>query len=225
MKFWSVCAPLLLAVASSACESASARALAGPTDVSGETAGPRRIVVLGDSLAVSPSRVEGFPSVLQQKLDAERLPWTTVNAGLRGDTTSGGLRRLDTVLAERPDILVVALGANDGLRGVEASTIAGNLAEIITRAKSRRTRVLLAGMETPPLRGWAYTLSFHNIFPALAREHAVPLVPFLLAGVALDPEMNGDDMIHPNAAGARRIADTVWPYLESMVRAAPEAAP
>ncbi len=211
-----LCYPVALAVLASACDSASASSPTSPTQAAVVSA--KRIVVLGDSLAISPSRDDGFPTALQQKLDQNRLDWRIVNAGIRGDTTTGGLRRLDGVLAQAPDILIVALGANDGLRGVEVSVISRNLNEIITRAKARGARVLLCGMETPPLRGWAYTVAFHNIFPDLARDHSVPLVPFLLAGVALDPEMNGDDMIHPNAAGARRIADTVWPYLEALIR-------
>jgi acyl-CoA thioesterase-1 len=177
----------------------------------------KRIAVLGDSLAVSPSRDEGFPAVLDDRIDDEDLPWKVVNYGVRGDTTTGGLRRLDEILREAPAILIVALGANDGLRGVDTRTISRNLAEILTRATARGVRVLLCGMETPPLRGWAYTVAFHHVFPTLAREHNVPLVPFLLAGVALDPEMNLEDMIHPNKAGARRIADTIWPFLLPML--------
>ena len=178
----------------------------------------KRLAVLGDSLAVSPSREQGFPSVLQKRIDEARLDWTVINAGVRGDTTAGGLRRLEPVLADRPNVVLVALGANDGLRGVETTTISRNLSEIISRSKASGARVLLAGMETPPLHGWNYTVAFHHVFPNLAREHDVPLVPFLLTGVALDPEMNMEDMIHPNAAGARRIADTVWPYLEPLLK-------
>ena len=179
---------------------------------------PSRIAVLGDSLAVSPSRDEAFPAVLRKRIETERRPWTISNHGVRGDTTAGGLRRMDDVLRERPSILILALGANDGLRGVEPGAITRNLSTIIERAKQADVRVLLCGMETPPLRGWAYTLAFHNVFPTLARNHDVPLVPFLLAGVALNREMNIDDMVHPNAAGARRIAETIWPFLEPMLR-------
>jgi acyl-CoA thioesterase-1 len=178
------------------------------------------IAVLGDSLAVSPSRTDGFPAVLEERLEDRAPAWQVENFGIRGDTTTGGLRRLDEVLRRRPAILVLALGANDGLRGVEIKAIKQNLAAIITRAKAQGVQVLLCGMETPPLRGWDYTLAFHNIFPALAREHNVPLVPFLLAGVALDPEMNLGDMIHPNKAGAKRIADTVWPFLQALLSTA-----
>ena len=209
--------PVALAVLAGACDAASAAAPTAPSQAT--MSEPQRIVVLGDSLAVSPSRENGFPSVLQQRLDRDRRPWRVINAGVRGDTTTGGLRRLDEALGHKPHILIVALGANDGLRGVDTAVITRNLTEILTRAKAGGVKVLLCGMETPPLRGWSYTVAFHNVFPALAREHDVPLVPFLLAGVALDPEMNGDDMIHPNAAGARRIADTVWPYLEPLLLA------
>ncbi|HXG88505.1 MAG TPA: arylesterase [Vicinamibacterales bacterium] len=205
---------LVFAVLATACNSA---AVTSPSQVA-TVASPKPIAVLGDSLSVSPSRSDGFPSILQTRINDARLPWTVINAGVRGDTSSGGLQRLDDLLAQTPEILILALGANDGLRGVDVGILARNLSEIITRTKARGVRVLLCGMETPPLHGWNYTLAFHNVFPALAREHNVPLVPFLLAGVALDPAMNMDDMIHPNAAGAKRIADTVWVYVQPLIR-------
>jgi acyl-CoA thioesterase I len=176
-----------------------------------------RIAVLGDSLAVSPTEAESFPAVLQSWLEARRLPWVMTNAGVRGDTTSGALRRLDSVLAGEPRILIVALGANDGLRGVDVSIITRNLSEIVERAQARGVKVLLCGMETPPLNGWSYTVAFHQIYPGLAEKYNVPLVPFLLTNVVFNPQMNGPDLIHPNAAGARQIANTVWPYLEPLV--------
>ena len=178
-----------------------------------------RIAVLGDSLAVSPSRAEGFPAVLQSRLNAARLQWEVSNFGVRGDTTTGGLRRIDEVLGGNPDIVIVALGANDGLRGVPLHTVTRNLSTIIERAQARGAKVLLCGMETPPINGWNYSVGFHHVFPDLAGKYGVPLVPFLLELVALNPDMNGDDLIHPNAAGARQIAQTIWPYLEPMVMA------
>jgi acyl-CoA thioesterase I len=180
----------------------------------------RHIVVLGDSLAVSPSRSQSFPAVLQARLDAGHPGWTIRNESVSGDTTAGGVRRLDAALTSETRILVLALGANDGLRGVEIATIERNLTAIIERTQARGIRVLLCGMETPPINGWNYSVEFHRLFPGLAARHGLPLVPFLLDGVALNPEFNGDDTIHPNAAGARRIADTVWPYLEPLVRQA-----
>lgn len=184
-----------------------------------------RIAVLGDSLAISPSRAEGFPAVLQSRLESRRLSWTVTNFGARGDTTTGGLRRLEEVLNVEPDILIVALGANDGLRGVPLATITSNLSAIIERAQARGVKVLLCGMETLPINGWNYTMQFHHLFPDLARKYDVPLVPFLLTTVALNPEMNGDDLIHPNAAGARQIAETIWPYLEPLVATFSSAPP
>jgi acyl-CoA thioesterase I len=176
-------------------------------------------VVLGDSLAVSPSREQSFPAALQSRLDQQRLRWTVTNAGVNGDTTSGGLRRVDPLIAgDDVRVLVVALGANDGVRGADLSLVERNLAGIIERAQARRIQVLLCGMETPPLHGWDYTVDFHRLFPRLAARYQVPLVPFLLDGVALVPSLNGADGIHPNAAGARRIADTLWPYLEPLVQ-------
>ena len=190
-----------------------------------------RVVVLGDSLAVSPSAQLNFTSELQARADAAGVRMRISNASTWGDTTADGVRRLDSALAINPQILVVALGANDGLRGVSLTTVERNLDEIITRARDRGIRVLLTGMEAPPdisrggLAGFDYSIQFHLLFPRLAARHNLPLVPFLLAGVILNSDMNGTDGIHPNAAGARRIAATVWPYLETLVRdVAPAAA-
>jgi acyl-CoA thioesterase I len=178
----------------------------------------RRLVVLGDSLAVSPSRTEGFPAVLEQRLNAQHAGWVVSNAGVSGDTTSGGLRRFDQAVADGTQILILELGANDGLRGVDVSTVERNLSAMIERAQGRGIRVLLCGMETPPLHGWNYTVDFHEVFPRLAKKYNLPLVPFLLEGVVLNPDLNGDDEIHPNALGAQRIAETVWPYLEPLTQ-------
>jgi acyl-CoA thioesterase I len=156
--------------------------------------------------------------VLQARVTELGLPWQVINAGVGGDTTSGGLRRVDALLTGEVGVLVVALGANDGLRGVAVSVVEANLSTIIERAQERNIRVLLCGMETPPLHGLRYSLAFHQLFPRVAVKYDVPLVPFLLSGVVLDPDLNGNDGIHPNAAGARQIAETVWPYLEPLVR-------
>ena len=177
----------------------------------------QRLVVLGDSLAVYPSRDQSFPAVLQHRLSERRWPWIVVNASVNGHTTADGLRQLDGVLHDDLGVLVVALGANDGLRGIDLRVIESNLTAMITRAQARAVKVLLCGMQTPPIRGWAYTIGFHRVFVGLSTAHGVPLVPFLLAGVALNRDFNGPDGIHPNAAGARRIADTLWPYLERLL--------
>lgn len=204
-------------VAAASCNSTSAPTAPGEA----AAAAVRHIVVLGDSLAVSPSRSQGFPAVLQARLDESHPGWTIRNDSVSGDTTAGGVRRLDGAITAETRILVLELGANDGLRGIEIATIERNLATIIERAQARGIRVLLCGMETPPWNGWNYSVEFHRVFPRLAARHNVPLVPFLLEGVALNADLNGDDLIHPNAAGARIIAETIWPYLQPMVTTAP----
>jgi acyl-CoA thioesterase-1 len=202
-------------VASTACGSGT-NTLAGPS----ATEPPRgRIVVLGDSLAVSPSRTQNFVTELQSRLDATHPGWTIKNAGVSGDTTAGGVRRIDAELSADVRILVLELGANDGLRGIATSSVEQNLATIIERAQARGVQVLLCGMETPPFNGWNYSVEFHRIFPRLASRYGIPLVPFLLEGVALNADLNGEDTIHPNAAGARAIAATVWPYLQPLLTA------
>jgi len=176
-----------------------------------------KIVVLGDSLAVSPSNTDNFVTHLRRRLEDVGLRWEVVNAGVRGAVTADGLDRIDRLLTNDVRILILELGANDGLRGVAASTVERNLAAMIERAHSRGIKVLLCGMETPPLRGWDYMVEFHQVFPSLANRYSTGLVPFLLAGVALNPTLSGPDGIHPNAEGARRIAATIWPYLEALV--------
>jgi len=185
--------------------------------------GPGRIVVLGDSLAVSPNAGESFPARLQQKLESQSSGWTVVNAGVFGDTTTGGRRRAESLLGKDVRLLILALGANDGLRGVPLATVEANLSAIIETSQQRGIAVLLCGMETPPMRGWEYTLGFHGLFPRLAQRYDLRLVPFLLTGVALVPDMNQRDGVHPNAEGARRIAENVWPYLEEMLHPLPQA--
>jgi acyl-CoA thioesterase-1 len=204
-----------MAALSSGCRSGSTPTAPDPS--TGGAPAKREIVVLGDSLAVSPSQSQSFPAILQARLDATHPGWTVRNASVSGDTTSGGVRRVDAALTGDTRVLILELGANDGLRGVEITTVERNLATIIERAQARGIRVLLCGMETPPFHGWNYSVEFHRVFPRVAARYSVPLVPFLLAGVALNPEFNGDDEIHPNAAGARVIAETVWPYLEPLV--------
>ena len=174
-------------------------------------------LVLGDSLAISPSSTQNFAVELQARLRAVNPAWTVVNAGVRGDTSGGGLNRCDYWLGGCPEILVLALGANDGLRGIPAAQVERNLATIIERAQSRGIRVLLCGMQAPPLWGWDHARAFQEVFPRLAARYKVPLVPFLLQGVMLNRAMNGPDGIHPNAAGARAIADLVWPHLQPLV--------
>jgi acyl-CoA thioesterase-1 len=178
-----------------------------------DAADPRVIVILGDSLTaglgVAPD--EAYPARLQARLTREGYPYRVVNAGVSGDTTAGGLRRLPWVLRQRPEIVIVALGANDGLRGQSVAAMRANLTEIVRQARAAGARVLLAGMRLPPNYGNGYVREFEAVFPAVARQQNVALVPFLLDGVAANPALNQADGMHPNAEGQNTIADRLWP--------------
>jgi len=181
-----------------------------------------RIVFLGDSLTAGLGLVESeaYPALLQQKLEAEGYELEVVNAGVSGDTSAGGLRRLDWALDGDVKILVLALGANDGLRGLSIDEMRRNLTAIIERAQARGVAVLLAGMEAPPNYGPEYTVKFRQVYRDLARAHRVVFVPFLLDGVAGQSRFNQGDGIHPNVEGARLVAETIWRALRPMVDAA-----
>jgi acyl-CoA thioesterase-1 len=178
-----------------------------------------RVVFLGDSLTaglgLSPD--EAYPSLLQQRLDKEGFKYEVINAGVSGDTSAGGLARLDWALEGDVRVLIVALGGNDGLRGLPAEELKGNLSKIIEHAQKRHIRVILAGMEAPPNFGQSYIVSFHQVYPELARQYNVSLVPFLLQGVAGIDALNQRDGIHPTAEGARIVADNIWPVLRPML--------
>jgi acyl-CoA thioesterase-1 len=145
------------------------------------------------------------------------LPFEVVNAGVARATSSDALKRLDSALQGDVRVLVVALGANDGLRGVPVAQLEANLGRIIEAAQARDIAVLLCAMEALPLYGWAYTTAFHNAFVQLADRYTVPIVPFILMNVIGDPRLMQPDRAHPNAEGARAIADTIWPHLERML--------
>lgn len=171
---------------------------------------------LGDSLTAGlglPSD-QSYPSLIGKKLTDRGYDYDIVNAGVSGDTSAGGLRRLDWSLEGDVRVLVVALGANDGLRGLPASEMKKNLKTVLDRAVARNIPVILAGMEAPPNNGPDYTREFRNVYTELAQEYPVRFVPFLLAGVAGNRSLNQDDGIHPNARGAQMVADLVWAELE-----------
>jgi len=188
--------------------------------------GPR-VVFLGTSITAGfglELEAEGYVAVLARVAEAEGRPFQAVNAGVSGETSAGGLRRLDWILREPLDVLVIELGGNDGLRGQAPDAMAANLTEIIRRARTRypEARFVLAGMEAPPNLGEAYTSAFRAVFPAVADEEDAVLVPFLLVGVAGVPELNQNDRIHPTPEGHRRIAETVWPILRDVLNTLPE---
>jgi acyl-CoA thioesterase-1 len=178
-----------------------------------------KIVVLGDSLTAGLGipKEEAYPAILEQRLKDRGLDFDVVNAGVSGDTSAGGLSRLDWALDGDVRVLIVALGGNDGLRGLPPEELKQNLAHIIERAQARGITVILAGMEAPPNFGRDYTKQFHDVYPELARRYHVPLVPFLLYNVAGIEQLNQRDGIHPTAAGARIVADNVWRVLEPVV--------
>jgi acyl-CoA thioesterase-1 len=180
-----------------------------------------RIIFLGDSLTAGLGLAadRSFPALIQARLKAAGYGYSVVNAGVSGDTSAGGLRRLEWALGEGdPRILVVALGGNDGLRGLPPAALQENLAAIIEAGKRRNLTVLLAGMEAPPNYGAEYTSAFRQTFLDLARIHHVTLIPFLLQGVAGDAALNQADGIHPNERGARVVADLVWQALEPALK-------
>ena len=181
-----------------------------------------RLVVLGDSIAAGYGlrRDESFPARLQERIDREGLGFEVVNAGVSGDTSAGGLRRLDWALDGDVRVLVVELGGNDGLRGLPPDELKKNLTAIVRAARERHLAVLLCGMEAPPNAGPAYATAFREAFSAVARDERVPLVRFVLDKVAGIEGLNQDDGIHPNARGARIVADTVWPALRPLLDAA-----
>ena len=180
------------------------------------------VVALGDSLTagLGVAADEAFPARLEARLRSEDYAYRVVNAGVSGDTTAGGLRRVDWVLRARPEVVIVALGANDGLRGQEPRAMRANLDEIVRHLQAAGARVLLVGMRMPPNYGGDYTKEFEAVFPAVARRAKVALMPFLLDGVAGVPRLNQADGIHPTAEGQQVIADHLWPYLRPLLRPA-----
>ena len=178
-------------------------------------AAPTRIVAFGDSLTagygVAPE--EAFPARLQAWLHDHGIEAEVVNAGVSGDTSAGGLARLDWTLAEPADAVLLEFGANDALRAVDPQSTYKNLDAILSKLEARKVKVLLLGMESPANWGPEYQQSFNAIYPALAERHRVPLYPFFLEGVALDPTLNQPDMLHPNARGVDTIVARVGPYV------------
>lgn len=179
-----------------------------------------RVVFLGDSLTAGMGleAEEAFPAVLGRLLDAEGLPIEAVNAGVSGDSTAGGLRRLDWILRQTPAVVVIGLGANDGLRAIGLQASEDNLRATIERSRAAGARVLLLGMQIPPNYGPEYATRFRELYPKVAREMQVPLVPFLLEGVGGDFDLNQPDGIHPTAEGHRRLAENVLPHLREIVQ-------
>jgi len=181
------------------------------------------LVALGDSLTAGyglPAD-KAFPVQLEAALRKTGIAARVINAGVSGDTSAGGLARLDWVLGDKPEAAIVALGANDMLRGIDPKVTEANLDKIITRLKSRGIRVLLVGMLAQPTLGSDYRKSFDDIYPRLAAKHGVPLYPFFLDGVAMDPKLNQGDGIHPSAEGVAVMVRGVLPQVRTLLEAKP----
>jgi acyl-CoA thioesterase-1 len=182
----------------------------------GPAAVPAQVLIIGDSLTaglgVMPE--QAYPDLVQEMLNkADKGRVKVINAGISGSTSAGSYSRLKWYLKARPSVLVLALGANDGLRGLPVEDMEKNLDKAIVLAKEAGIKVILCGMEVPPNYGPGYTARFRKVFPDLAGKHGVPLIPFLLEGVAGQADLNQADGIHPNAAGHKIIAHTVFPYI------------
>lgn len=177
------------------------------------------IIAFGDSLTaglgVAPG--ESYPEYLQRKIDEAGLDYDVVNEGMSGDTTAAGLQRVDIVAARKPEWVILAFGGNDGLRGLSVGRMKENLAQMIERLQASRIKVLLAGIKLPPNYGRRYTEPFERIYPELAEQYDIPLIPFLLEGVGGHNEMMQDDGAHPTAEGNRIVAENVWGTLKPLL--------
>jgi acyl-CoA thioesterase-1 len=221
--------PLLALLVAVACgcgktdgENAQRQAPAVGADAAQDPAAPParpRIVILGDSLTAGYGLLESqaYPTLLQQHIDSDGYEFEIVNAGVSGDTTAGGLRRLDWALEGNVRVLIVALGGNDGLRGLGVPEMKQNLTTIVQRAKEKGIAVILAGMEAPPNFGQEYATAFRQAFRDVALKERVLFIPFLLQNVAGHSELNQGDGIHPNVQGAAVVANTVWNALRPML--------
>jgi acyl-CoA thioesterase I len=192
-------------------------ALESPVDAA---PGPARVIVaLGDSLTaglgVAPD--EAYPALLEARLQREGYRYRVVNAGVSGDTSAGGLRRLDWALRQKPEVAIVELGANDGLRGQSPAATRANLRAILDRLHAAGVRVLLAGMRVPPNYGEEFSRDFARVFADLGQRPGVSLMPFLLEGVAANPRLTQADGIHPTAEGYRVVAERMYPYLTPLL--------
>ncbi len=184
---------------------------------------PRTLVFFGDSLTagygLENPATEAYPARIQEKIDSAGLAWRAVNAGLSGETTAGGLRRIDWVLRQPVDLFVLALGANDGLRGISPAVSRQNLQQIIdrVRAKYPAAKLVVAGMQMPPGMGADFVREFQEIFPAVAEKNHAALLPFLLEGVGGSARLNQADRIHPTAEGHAVIAENIWKLLRPLL--------
>lgn len=182
----------------------------------------KSILIFGDSITagygIDPSRA--FPAVLQEKIDSLSLNYTVINGGLSGETSAGGLRRINWVLQRKVDVMILELGGNDGLRGIDLSSTKQNLQQIVERAKAKYPdmKIIIAGMQVPPNLGIEYTREFQTLYPDLAEKNNLQLIPTILDKVGGYDEYMQADQIHPNVEGHRIVADTIWDSLYPIIR-------
>lgn len=222
-NFWSLLGFLLLTGIS--CnkveQSGQDTKLNKPDSVKTEEKPVRTILFFGNSLTagygVDPD--DAFPYLIQLKLDSLSIPYRVINGGLSGETTASGVNRIEWVLREPVEIMMLELGGNDGLRGIAPEETKRNLQQIIDRAQGKypEITIIIAGMEAPPNMGDQFTSDFRSVFPEIASENDLPIIPFLLEGVAGEPEYNLDDGIHPNEQGHKMVADNVWTVLAQVL--------
>ncbi len=221
-KFWGI---IFLGLLTATCNNSTQQSASADTVVTKEQVEPipagKTILFFGNSLTagygLQPE--EAFTALIQKKLDSLQLPYTTVNAGVSGETSSAGNSRIDWILKNQVDIFVLELGANDGLRGIPVTETVRNLQSIIDKVKSKypEAKLVLAGMQVPPNMGQQYSVDFKNAFNSLAEKNDMALIPFLLQGVGGEPSLNLPDGIHPNAEGEKIVAENVWNVLQPIL--------
>jgi acyl-CoA thioesterase I len=211
----------LLAVWLTSCSASTEKKQAEEGNQVVATTANKTILFFGNSLTagygIDPE--ESFAGRIQTRLDSLKKEFRVINGGLSGETTAGGLSRLDWFLEEEPYLFVLELGGNDGLRGIALTETKKNLLAIVDKvqAKYPNTKIILAGMQIPPNMGQEYTEEFKAIYPAVAKEKNIELIPFLLEGVAGNPDLNLPDGIHPTAEGHRLVMETLWPYISKVL--------
>lgn len=191
---------------------------AATQDTAVQKGATKTILFFGNSLTAGYGLepAQAFPTLIQKKIDSLNLPYTTVNAGVSGETSSGGNSRIDWILKQPVDVFVLELGANDGLRGIPVAETKKNLQAIIDKVKAKypQAKIVIAGMQVPPNMGPEYSADFRNLFPTLAKENNAALIPFLLEGVGGEARLNLEDGIHPTAEGHAILAQTIWRVLQ-----------
>ena len=193
----------------------------GDTTAMQQTAAIKTILFFGNSLTAGYGleQSQAFPALIQEKLDSLQMPYKTINAGVSGETSSGGNSRIDWILRQPVDVFVLELGANDGLRGIPVTETRKNLQSIIDKVKAKypQVKIVLAGMQVPPNMGTQYATEFRNMYPELAQKNGAALIPFLLEGVGGEAKLNLEDGIHPTAEGHQMVTETIWKVLQNQL--------